>query len=110
MDLPESKLADSLRASGWQEKQPFVFRQEGSRKLRCLCVRCGNPAIADYMVTGELWQSTVPKKFWGSLVHIECLESMMDRPLVASDFPDVPLNGPILTGIKIGSRLPSEGQ
>jgi len=60
------------------------------------CHKCGVPDIGDdypYMLHDELWQSLgVPIK---SFMCIGCVESILGRQLIPSDFkPDAPINWP----------------
>lgn len=67
--------------------------QEWLNDAHWMCLDCGihTGVIGEYyMVTGDLWHSTVTEQ--RGMLCVGCLESRIMRPLSPADFTNVPLN------------------
>lgn len=74
-----------------------------------LCMDCSaNTLHIDeyYMVTDEVWESSVPER--RGMLCIGCLEARLGRTLTGVDFPDYPINrGVFPNSDRLQSRLHS---
>lgn len=64
------------------------------------CLRCGEKAWSDYMVTDTVWAEAGLKHHDGFL-HVDCLERVLGRKLRIEDFKDVPINRPLRFGYRM---------
>lgn len=71
---------------------------------RYSCCKCDLPEPFGYMVTDEVWKEAGLEK--NQIVCLSCLETKcLHRPLTVQDIPwNVPLNSPILVGLKISRQ------
>ena len=101
----------------------FIERVEAAgRNPRFCCFNCG-AREESYMVMNQVWLRAWPD-YWEwrrelrsllatsantdgkmrLLLCLSCLERKLGRPLVVSDFTDVPINDKIFIGVRIGRR------
>jgi hypothetical protein len=65
-----------------------------TRNAMRLCDDCGRDG-EDYMGRDDVWMAANPWNAHGGLIRflcLACLERRIGRALVASDFPDLPIN------------------
>lgn len=73
-----------------------------------LCGECGMTTMEHYMVRNDVWGKASQAK--REVLHLKCLEKRLGRPLVISDFTDVPLNDHIFIGYRMGLHEQSTPQ
>lgn len=66
----------------------------GSSLPPTYCSKCGSEYDEDYMLTDELWSRLWPGR--KGFLHLKCVEELLGRPLVKTDFKVCPLNTSIL--------------
>ena len=67
------------------------------------CAECGRDALDSYMVYDFVWLLVMPSKH--GLLHLECLERRLGRPLTLADFTAAPVNNVLRFGVALGRRL-----
>lgn len=67
------------------------------------CLHCLRQVGEGYMVKDEVWQRAGFGRYDGVL-HLACLETLIERPLVIADFTDAPINDAVRFGITLAHR------
>lgn len=60
------------------------------REINHTCPVCNQETMDMYMVTAECWAEAGFTYFQN--VHLHCLAEVLERDLLLTDFPDVPVN------------------
>lgn len=58
------------------------------------CFHCGETTRDHFMLEAELWNSINPSR--KGFLHLKCVEEILGRDLLESDFSDAPINSGIL--------------
>jgi len=80
-----------LEKMKWARSHPEIYTQAFEESKR-YCKLCNEPAYEDYMLKDELWLAHFNNL---ELVHLQCFEKNLGRPLEADDFSPAPINNNI---------------
>lgn len=72
----------------------IINRYKQRRGIPVVCCHCGGETKDDYMLQDEIWYRAWPTG--KGCLHLKCVEELLGRKLVASDFKDIAMNSAVL--------------
>lgn len=89
-----------------EEAKAVAEREAGGLPVRhwTECIVCGKPWPEPFMVLNSVWHEA---KLGRGVIHIDCLETLLERKLTPEDFDlDLPINSVLAFGLRMARSSP----